>query len=84
MVGTMTPTLTVLASIVFAAVVGGFLARRFPMNKARAFCAVGALIPAIGIVARNQDPVRFYLGLGIALAMSSFMLISLLKRLRTV
>jgi peptidoglycan/LPS O-acetylase OafA/YrhL len=83
MVATMTPMLTVLASIAFGAVVGGFLARRFPMNKVRVFCAVGALIPAISIVAKNQDPVHFYLGLGIAVTMSSFMLIALLHRLRT-
>jgi hypothetical protein len=79
----MTPLLTVLASVVFGAAVGGFLARRFPMNKVRVFCAVAAFVGAISIVARNQDPVRFYLGLGIAVAMSSFMLIAVLHRLRT-
>ena len=74
--------LTVLASVAFGAVVGGSLARRFPMNKVRVFCAVAAFVGAISIVARNQDPVHFYLGLGIAVTMSSFMLIALLNRLR--
>jgi hypothetical protein len=55
------------------------------MNKARVFCAVGALIAAIGMVARagGQDPVRLYLGSAIAVIMGSFMLIALLYRRRT-
>ncbi len=83
MVGTMTPLLTILALVAFGAVVGGFLARRLPMDKVRVFCAVAAFVGAVGIVARNPDPVRFYLALGIAVTMSSFMLIALLNRLRT-
>ena len=75
--------LTVLAMIVVGATVGGFMARRLPMNKVRVFCAVAAFLGAVGIVARNPDPVRLYLALGIAVTMSSFMLIALLNRLRT-
>lgn len=85
MVGTMTPMLTTIAFVVVGAVVGGFMARRLPMNKARVFCAVGALIAAIGMVARagGQDSVRLYLGSAIAVIMGSFMLIALLYRRRT-
>lgn len=79
----MKPVLTVLAFIALGTVVGGWLARRFPLNTARTFCAVAAMMGSIGIVATTPNGMKAWLAMALAVVLGSDLLITLIRRLRT-
>ena len=79
----MNPTLTVLVLITLGTVVGGWLARRFPLNKARTFCAVAALAGSFGIMATTPNTAKAWLAMALAVVLSSDLLITLVRRWQT-
>ena len=80
MLAGVTPMLIVLTLIVLGTLVGGWLARRFPLDKARACCAVVAFLGSVGIIASNPNTAKAWLAMALAVVVSSDLLISLVRR----
>jgi hypothetical protein len=76
----MNPALTVLVLITLGTVVGGWLARRFPLNKTRTFCAVMTLAGSFVIMATSPNTAKAWLAMALAVVLSSDLLISLVRR----
>lgn len=76
----MNPALTVVLLIALGSVVGGWLARRLPLNKSRAFCAVAALAGAIGVAATTPHRMTAWVAMALAVVVGSGLLITLVRR----
>jgi hypothetical protein len=79
----MNPTLSVLLLVALGAVVGGWLARRYPFDKPpRAFYAIAAVVGGsiwAGIQA-SRDSSLMYVGLAVAVILGSAVAIARLRR----
>ena len=76
----MSSWLTVLMFIALGTFVGGWLARRFPLDRVRTFCALMAAYGSIMIAATNPNTTKGWLAMALAVVVSSDLLISLLRR----
>jgi hypothetical protein len=76
----MSSWLTVLMFIALGTFVGGWLARRFPLDRVRTFCALMATYGSIMIAATNPNTIKGWLAMALAVVVSSDLLISLLRR----
>ena len=76
----MSSWLIVLTLIALGTFVGGWLARRFPLDRVRTFCAVMATYGSIMMAATNPNTTKGWLALALAVVVGSDLLISLIRR----
>jgi fucose permease len=79
----MSSWLTVLTLITLGTVVGGWLARRFPLDKALTLCALVATVGFIRMAATNPNTTKAWLALALAVVLGSDLLITLVRRWQT-